>query len=362
MSFKISPTSGFYALGIFCFGLGTQHALFEGRGLETVLESFIVWSLSALVFFTAYTLSDRDISLDGRWRALVLSLGVTAAFVLLAVAVWLTWAIRGPSRELSFLVSFAGALGAAVGTRSGLYAVEGNERLKRAQELSKLLKINQRVLRHNIRNELSIALGLLEDLETADSTEEIPETTRIIRRHLDDLLEATDRTRRIVSIWETDARREFDLVEAVHAEVTAIREDHPEITLTTELPETCRVRAHPALSLAIEEAILNAVEHNAPDVTVTVSIHTRDDGTVITEIADTGQGISEDDWRPIELPEETPLSHTEGLGLWIIYWTATMSGGSVEFAENEPRGTIVRLLLPPDRSVLSMFSDASRNR
>ncbi|WP_233255140.1 sensor histidine kinase [Halopenitus persicus] len=330
--------------------------------METVLESFIIWSLSALVFFTAYTLPRRDVSLGGRWRALGVSVGVTAAFILLAVAVWLTWAIRGPVREFSFLVSFAGTLGAVVGTRTSLYAVEGNERLKEAQELSKLLTINQRVLRHNIRNELSIALGHLEDLETVDSTEDIPETARLIRRHLQDLLEATDRTRRIVSIWETDTRREFDLVEDVQTHVARIREDHPGITLRTELPETCRVRAHPALSLAIEEAIVNAIEHNTPDVTVIVSIHTRDDGTVITEVADTGTGMSEEDWQPIELPEETPLSHTEGLGLWIMYWTATMSGGRVEFAENEPQGAIVRVLLPPEPSFLSLFSDTSATR
>jgi signal transduction histidine kinase len=269
----------------------------------------------------------------------------------------LTWSIRGPTREFSFLVSFAATLGAVVGTRSGLYAVENQERLKEAQELSKLLRINQRVLRHNIRNELSIALGYLGKLETADSTEEIPETTQIVRRHLQDLLKAADRTQRIVSIWETETQREFDLTEVVQTRVAEIREDYPEITLTTNLPESCHVQAHPALSLAIEEAVVNAIEHNTSEVTVSVSICTQDDGTVLIEITDTGKGIPEDDWRAIELPEETPLIHTEGLGLWIIYWVVNMSGGEVEFAENEPQGAIVRLIFPPESSLLSMFSD-----
>jgi signal transduction histidine kinase len=285
------------------------------------------------------------------------SVGIVAAFMLLAIAVWLTWTIRSPSREFSFLVSFAGALGAAVGTRGSLYAVEGNERLEEAEELSKLLTINQRVLRHNIRNELSIALGYLENLETVDSTEEIPKTTRIVRRHLYDLLETTDRTRRMVLIQETDARREFDLTEVVRTRVVEIREDHPEITLTMDLPETCQVRAHPELPLAIEEAVLNAIEHNNSEVTVAVAIRTLDDGAVIVEIADTGKGISETDWKAIELPEETPLVHTEGLGLWTIYWTVRMSGGEVEFEENEPQGTVVRLILPQESVFSSMFSD-----
>lgn len=352
---KVSPQVGFFALGVCCFFFGTQHAVFEGHGLETILESFIIWGLSFLVFVTAYTVADRDLSIPGQWRALVLSVGFTAAFMFLAVAVWIIWSIRGPARELSFLVSFAGALGAAVGTRSSLYAVESNERLKEAEELTKLLKINQRVLRHNIRNELSIALGHLETLETGVSTDEIPETTRVIRQHLNELLAATDRTRQIVSIWETGARREFNLTETIQTQVAQLQEEYPEVTLTTDLPETCEVQAHPALSLAIEEAVVNAIEHNSSDVVVTVSVHVEGD-TVIIEIADTGYGISEIDLKAIELPEETPLVHTDGLGLWFIYWTMMMSDGRVEFGENEPHGSIIRLVLPPQPSLLSVFT------
>ncbi|MFA1611925.1 sensor histidine kinase [Halobellus rubicundus] len=356
MSLDISPRYGFYTLGSLCFLLGTQHALFEGQGLETVLESFIIWSLSLFVISTAYTLPDRDISQGGRWRALFLTVGVTVAFMILAVAVWTIWAIRGPPREFSFLVSFAGALGAVVGTRSSVYYVESTERLIKERELSKLLRINQRVLRHNIRNELSIALGYLEIVEAADDVEELPERTRIIRRHLHELLETTDRTRQIVSIWETKTLREFDLTEVVRAQITHIRADYPEVTLTTDLPETCCVRAHPKLSLAIEEAVLNAIEHNSAGVAVTVTLYEAADDSVVVEIADTGVGISEDDWKPIELPAETPLAHTEGLGLWIIYWTVQMSGGSVEFADNDPQGAIVRLVLPSQSSLLPTFA------
>jgi signal transduction histidine kinase len=353
---KATPQSGFYALGICCFGLGIQHAIFEGQGWETIVEAFLILGLSILALYTAYGVPDRDLSAPSRWRALLLSIGITAAFAILAFVVWLTWSIRGPARELSFLVSFAAALGAAVGTQGSLYAVAEKERLKEAQELSKLLMINQRVLRHNIRNELSIALGHLENLEADDSAGEIQEATRTIHRHLSELLEATERTRRIVSIWETDTRRTFDLTEVVETQVEQLREDHPEITFTTELPESCQVTGHPALSLAIQEAVVNAIEHNSADITVSIAIRKQDDGTVIVEVADTGEGISEVDRMAMELPVETPLIHTEGLGLWIMYWTLKMSGGRVEFADNEPQGAVVQLILPQDSHFISMFS------
>ena len=362
MSPKVSPQTGFYALGMFCFGLGTQHALLEGRGLETVLESFIILSLAVLVLFTAYRLPNRDLSPAGRWRALLLSVGVAASFATLALAVWLTWSIRDPAREFSFLISFATVLGALVGTQGSLYAVAEEAHLKESQELSKLLMINQRVLRHNIRNELSIALGHLENLETVDDVEEIPETTEIIRRHLNELLETTERTREIVTIWENDDLHTFDLAEIVKTQVGQFREEYPEITISIELPEKCEVQVHPSLSLAIEEAVLNAIEHNSENVRITISVSAQRDETVIVEIADTGRGISAIDREAMEIPTETPLTHTEGLGMWTIYWVAIMSGGRVEFAENEPQGTVVRLILPQNSSLSSMFSIDQRDK
>jgi signal transduction histidine kinase len=274
---------------------------------------------------------------------------------MLAVVVWLTWAMGGHPQELSFLTSFAAALGAAVGTQGSLFAVAEEERLKEAQELSKLLMVNQRVLRHNIRNEQSIALGHLEILETADSIEEIPETTEIIRRHLNELLGTTERTRRLVSIWKTDDRRRMDLTEVVETQIAELREDHPGITLTTELPEKCQVNVHPEFSLAIYEAVTNAIEHNSPDIEIHVAVHRQSDGTVITEITDTGEGISSVDRKAIELAAETPLIHTEGLGLWIMYWVLEMSGGRVEFKNNEPQGATVRLILPQESTFRSLF-------
>ncbi|WP_310894178.1 MULTISPECIES: HAMP domain-containing sensor histidine kinase [unclassified Haloferax] len=235
-------------------------------------------------------------------------------------------------------------------------------RLKESQELSKLLMINQRVLRHNIRNELSIALGYLENLETVDDVEEIPETNQIIRRHLNELLGTTERTREIVTIWENDGLHTVDLTEIVKTQLGQFREEYPEITITTELPEQCEVQAHPSLSLAIEEAVLNAIDHNSADVRITISVNTQNDETVIVEISDTGKGISAVDREAMEIPTETPLTHTEGLGMWIIYWTLIMSGGRVEFAENEPQGAIVRLILPQSSSFFSIFSRNKRDK
>lgn len=345
---RIRPTYGFVALGLVCTSLALQHLLFEGEHLGTAIESFIIASLALVVFITADELPDREVSIAGRWQALKLTVGIAAAFALLALAVWLTWLIEGTNYKLSFLLSFAATLGAAVGSRASLYAVEAEERLAEARELTKLLSINQRVLRHNIRNELSIALGYLDTIETSDDPERIDRSARIIRSHLESLIDTTERTRRLVSIWETDSLREFDLTAVVARQVARLEERNPGISVSTSLPAECRLSAHPELPLAIEEALENAVVHNPPGVEVAVSVRPRDENVGV-EITDSGVGIPENERKTIERSRETPLEHTQGVGLWIIYWIVTMSGGRVEFLENEPRGTIVRMTLPTDQ-------------
>lgn len=345
VSRAVRPEHGFYALGGLCFGLGLLHYLLQQAGLQSILETFMILGLASIVLYTGSDLQNRPISTDGQWRALALGLGVAMSFTLLSFAIWVTWSIDSPSGKFSFLLTFAATLGAATGTQGALYAVQSNDRLAQMEELGKLLRINQRVLRHNLRNDLSVALGYLELVESADHTDDVREELATIRAQLESLLETSDRTRQIVSIWDNDDLVLLDLVSVVENEVADVRERHPDAAIQSDIPDDCRVRAHSSLPLAVNEAVSNAVEHNPADVEVTVSASVQSDGTTVLEVVDTGSGIPKFDRDAITLAEETALSHTQGLGLWILYWTVEMSDGSLEFVENDPHGTIVRMTL-----------------
>ena len=343
---RVRPQQGFLALCVVCTSLGIQHLLFEGEGLETVIESFIILSIVGLLFYTAAGLPDRDITDANRWRALKVSIATAVSFGALAGTIWVNWWVGGEALELSFLLSFAFTLGALVGARASLYAVEAEERLQEAEELSKLLSINQRVLRHNIRNELSVALGYLGAIERSEDPDEIAENTRIVREHLELLLEASDRTRRIVSVWKNDDVREFDLTTLIRERVNDVVGEEQLAAVSMTLPASCPVRAHPSLPLAFEEAVKNAIQHNDADVEVEIRVEIIDDATVRVVVSDTGCGIPPSEQEILGNPAETPLEHTEGVGLWMIYWTVTRSDGTVEFVDNEPHGTTVRIELP----------------
>lgn len=343
MAPRIAPRYGFAALGGCCFGLGARHLAHQGQSVGIVLETLLILGLSSVAFYTVRDLPRWGISRSGQWRAVRIGAGTALGFAALAGVVWVIWLIGHHAFKLSFLLSLAASLGAAVGSRGGLYAVKADEQLTEAQELATLLSINDRVLRHNIRNELSVALGYLTEIRDADGSPETRAQVATIREHLESLLETSDRTRRLASIWRTDARCSVDLVAVVEEEVAQLTADAPDATIRTELPERCVVRTHPSVPVAIEEALRNAVEHN-DDVTVTVRVWCED--SVHLVVADDGRGIPRIERRTLRNTEETPLEHTEGIGLWLIYWATTRAGGTVEFAANEPRGTAVRIQLP----------------
>jgi signal transduction histidine kinase len=339
------PRYGFYALGGLCFGLGIIHYFIEGNGLEPILEMLMIVGLSTIVLYNGYELSERPLSRDGKWRALLVGGVIAASFTVLALAVWMTWSLDGPNPELSFLLTFATSLGAAVGTRASLFAVQSNEQLAETNDLTKLLRINQRVLRHNLRNELAITLGHLENIENATETDDITRETSVIRDHLEALLKTAERTRKIVSIWDTADSTTLELSSIIDEQIQQVRQENSGGTLSSRLPDECWVTAHPALPLAVHEALTNAIEHNAADVSVTAAVQCHG-STVHLTITDTGTGIPKTDKEAIAHPVETPLSHTRGLGLWILYWTIQMSDGTIDFQDNEPSGTVIHIELP----------------
>lgn len=346
MGIRVHPFHGYFALAIAGTLLGVQHLLLEGEGLGTVLEAFIILSIAAFILYTAFDVPTRDLSVSGQWRSLKLSVGTALSFAILAAAVWVIWWIEGHPEKLSFLLSFASVLGAVMGARAGLFAVESEERLAEAGELTKLLSINQRVLRHNIRNELSIALGYLDNLEQTTDPDEGTKDIRIIEDHLETLVETSDRTRRMIGIWQTDSTQVFDLADCIQEGVETVQAVGSSASITTALAEGCRVRAHPSLPLAFEEALRNALQHNADDVEIHIRLFPVDDERVRVEIADTGCGIPRAEMDILESYEETPLEHTDGVGLWMIYWIVRKCNGTVEFEDNDPQGTRIRVTLP----------------
>ncbi|MCD2203480.1 sensor histidine kinase [Halobacterium sp. KA-6] len=334
----------FYVYAVVGFVAAVGYGYYVGWSVAVGLEVLILLSLAATLVHSGIDARGREISQAGLVRATGLTALTGVSFALLAVAISLIWQLEGhPVVDTEFMVVFAMWLGLAVGAQASLYAVGSEEKRTRLADLVKLLTMNQRVLRHNLRNELSVVDGHLQNLEEKVGSDD--EDVTIARHHVDELLETSERTRRILGIWGSDECREQDAGAVLADAVERLRERYPDVDVEIAASEDAVVSAHSALGDAVYEVLANAVEHNDEDVRILASVTNPPDDDVVFEVADTGSGIPDHERYILDQPEETTLSHASGLGLWLVYWTVRESGGTVDFADDAD-GSTVRLTLP----------------
>ncbi|WP_254761861.1 histidine kinase N-terminal 7TM domain-containing protein [Natrinema marinum] len=216
---------------------------------------------------------------------------------------------------------------------------------RRESELEFLRQVLARVLRHNIRNDLTAVRGYAEliatetDGQQADLAETIVETS-------DDLIETSRKARLMERAIDRNATVEtIDLVALLENLLVAYRSRYDRAMLSFEAPDECLVETDPWLENACDILLENALEHNdgqQPSVDVRVE-RTTDHATVT--IDDDGPGIPRAELAVLEQGEETPLEHGSGIGLWIVYWIVDAADASVTF-ETDEGGTLVSLRVP----------------
>jgi len=212
------------------------------------------------------------------------------------------------------------------------------ERKRRKQRL----EVFNRILRHNLRNQLDVIQSHAEEL--ADRTDD-HHAERIVAA-VNELAEIGRRARRVDQILsKTDTLTEVDLTQTLRETVETMEATGSDVTVTTELPREARLRTdQETVTVAVESALENALEHAASAVTVAV-----DDGPdecVIT-ITDDGPGIPDEELTPIEAQTETRLQHGRGLGLWQLRWCVDNLDGELSFMTDA--GTTVRITVPNQR-------------
>lgn len=227
-------------------------------------------------------------------------------------------------------------------------------RRRRERELAVL----NRVLRHDIRNDVSVIRASIRLLESE------PTNPRYLDRLADaaaDMHELVESVREVEWLLDAGESRLLDVdVVPIAAEVAGTaRRSNPNAVVETDLPSVEWVRATDLLRSAIHNLVENAIEHNdaaCPRVRIAVERGVDDGEFVDVVVADDGPGLPEHARRTLEgvrngrLGDETPgepAAGAHGLGLWLVNWIVTDCGGEVVAEPNEPRGTVVRLRLRP---------------
>lgn len=229
------------------------------------------------------------------------------------------------------------------------YAIESVRTRKELVRREQRLQVFNRILRHNLRNDLNVVLGYADTLH--DEVPDAKPEADIIRRKATDLIEISEKAREVGKTLDSEDRtkKQIDITACVERTCSEFHQTYPAAQIELSLPDTALVYADKTLEAAISEVLENAVEHNdneQPTVELTVAAdHGDDHDWFELTVADDGPGIPEEEQTVLLEGEETALHHGSGLGLWLTNWIVGKFGGELTFEESPRDGGVVTIRL-----------------
>jgi PAS domain S-box-containing protein len=224
------------------------------------------------------------------------------------------------------------------------------ERKSRKQHLQVL----SRMLRHNLRNDLT-AIQLWAESIARDDVEPAPEVGTKILRKTGRLLEQSEKERRISDILlSAPGRKHIEIAAYLRGLATEIEDEYESASVDLICPSTVVVDAIEGIEVALRELVENAIQHNDSDSPAVVLSVRETDSAVRIHVRDNGPRIPEMEQQVLEDGSVTSdLYHGTGLGLWGVYWTVRLSGGTAVVDSGDSGGEYVEVKLSRPDAVLS---------
>lgn len=255
--------------------------------------------------------------------------------------------------------------------------------ITRDKEREQRLMVMSRILRHNIRNKLTVIRGnatlLRTDLDALDaptpaergdgasstegthgaptrleqegehlSVETAKESIARIEDASTELASLAERARAFDQIVDRDLLRGTVHLRTVLEEICdEFADQHPEATINVCGPDTEVSGDRMAVHLIFEILVENALEYaHRSDPTIALEIEETGKGQVTVSVDDDGPGIPEMERSVLTSEKEGPVAHSHGLGLWTVKWLTRRLGGSATLDESGDSGTCVELTFP----------------
>jgi PAS domain S-box-containing protein len=207
----------------------------------------------------------------------------------------------------------------------------------------RLIGVLNRLLRHNLRNDMTVVAGLGETIAAAADGEVAAHAETVIET-AHDLVAVSEKAQVVETALRDDpAPRPRDVVGVVEETVADLRTAHPGARIRTAVPGEQRAVATARLRAVLVELVDNAVAAGAEAVTVAVVEPDDDEGRVRVEVRDDGPGLPGSEVRVLQQASETALDHGSSFGLWLVNWLVTEMGGSVDVTVED--GTTVTVAL-----------------
>lgn len=236
--------------------------------------------------------------------------------------------------EVAFIEHLASLLGSEFQLKKQAFSLES---------YSKLVTIFNRILRHNLRNDLTVIRGHMDMiLEQIEQPETDPER---LQATIDRLIALAEKSKELREIAQSDPKlNQVSVTSMARRNVAEIEQEYPETTIELSVPDSIQVLAFPPLDIAIRELLENAAKHTGPDSTCSMAVEAVSDEVLIT-ISDDGPGLPESEQRVLRGEPETPLTHGSGVGLWIVWWCIDMHDGEIQTSVSNS-GTTITVVIP----------------
>lgn len=341
--------------------LGVGYLIGTGAGLLIIVSGYLLFInkntvdywlgailiviLGLTLVFVGFWLRKQDLSDDHAWRVAVwgaVGFTVPTLAVFLITIVRIQLAVR-PLLQSLFIVFIA--TGGVVGVLLSSI-IQLSEEHSTTRTLAQRTSVLNRVLRHNIRNDMNVILGYAARLRSGDGTrEEIADGIESTGRSIIDLSESIRR----VGHLESKSQEPINLVTLIRERVVSARSTFPEATISVDLPDEAWVKADTLLPLALDNLFNNAITHNdadEPKLHISVEVESSSNSWVEIRVEDNGPGIPDRELDVLDEGAETALQHSSGIGLWTVKWFVETNGGELAFETCESEGTEVIVKLP----------------
>jgi PAS domain S-box-containing protein len=206
----------------------------------------------------------------------------------------------------------------------------------------RLIGVLNRVLRHNLRNDMTVIRGLADEIARQNKGEPA-EIAGQISNNATELITLSEKAQKFqTAVSDAESLAPRDVLADIKEVVSELRTEFPETEFNIRATPCEDVMATEQLRLALRELGENAAKHGE-STEVTYAVEMTEDGEVAVRIRDGGPGLPEMERRVLEAGRETPLEHGLGLGLWLVNWIVTGLGGEVSTTLDD--GTTVTILL-----------------
>ena len=203
------------------------------------------------------------------------------------------------------------------------------------KELNETLEIINKILRHDILNDLNVALNFCDLISTED--EDIKKRVmKAISKSVDLIQSSREFEKAFNRMTEPSEIQLFD----VKTKIFELATNFPEIKIN--INGDCGILLDESITTVFDNIVRNAIIHGKAD-KIDINFKKEEDGCEIS-FADNGGGVSQDiKDRLFEEGFSYGPNKGSGLGLYIAKKIIQNHKGEIKITDNKPKGTIVTL-------------------